>query len=94
MRTDSAFIHSLFSLPQIGVGIDKPLNPNLFHNENDDVREIAMVQKKILVLGSGLVAKPCVDYLLRDAKNELTVGGCISNSPANSINPINPIVGS
>ncbi len=33
-----------------------------------------MPQKKILVLGSGLVAKPCVDYLLRDANNELTVG--------------------
>ena len=33
-----------------------------------------MPQKKILVLGSGLVAKPCVDYLLRDTKNDLTIG--------------------
>lgn len=37
-----------------------------------------MAQKKILVLGSGLVAKPCVDYLLRNPDNELTVGRCIS----------------
>lgn len=30
--------------------------------------------KKILVLGSGLVAKPCVDYLLRNKNNTLTIG--------------------
>lgn len=33
-----------------------------------------MPQKKILVLGSGLVAKPCVDYLVRDVHNDLTIG--------------------
>ncbi|RSL48842.1 hypothetical protein CEP53_009406 [Fusarium sp. AF-6] len=32
-----------------------------------------MSEKKILVLGSGMVAKPCVDYLLRDERNSLTV---------------------
>ncbi|RSL46753.1 hypothetical protein CEP54_013698 [Fusarium duplospermum] len=32
-----------------------------------------MSEKKILVLGSGMVAKPCVDYLLRDERNILTV---------------------
>ncbi|KAK3292123.1 saccharopine dehydrogenase [Chaetomium fimeti] len=32
-----------------------------------------MPQNRILVLGSGLVAKPCVDYLARDANNELTI---------------------
>ncbi|KAL6360978.1 hypothetical protein LRP88_04439 [Fusarium phalaenopsidis] len=32
-----------------------------------------MPEKKILVLGSGMVAKPCVDYLLRDERNSLTV---------------------
>lgn len=36
-----------------------------------------MSTKKILVLGSGLVAKPCVDYLLRDEKNILTIGGSL-----------------
>lgn len=33
-----------------------------------------MVSKKILVLGSGMVAKPCVDYLLRDPRNSVTIG--------------------
>ncbi|KAK1584832.1 saccharopine dehydrogenase [Colletotrichum navitas] len=33
-----------------------------------------MSDKKILVLGSGLVAKPCVDYLLRNERNKLTIG--------------------
>lgn len=33
-----------------------------------------MAAKKILVLGSGMVAKPCVDYLLRTEGNELTIG--------------------
>jgi saccharopine dehydrogenase (NADP+, L-glutamate forming) len=29
---------------------------------------------KILVLGSGMVAPPCVEYLSRTPKNEITVG--------------------
>ncbi len=33
-----------------------------------------MASKKILVLGSGMVARPCVEYLLRDPQNEVTVG--------------------
>ncbi|KAL9101127.1 MAG: hypothetical protein Q9163_003588, partial [Psora crenata] len=28
---------------------------------------------KILVLGSGMVARPCVEYLVRDSKNHVTV---------------------
>ncbi|KAL8731872.1 MAG: hypothetical protein Q9166_003156 [cf. Caloplaca sp. 2 TL-2023] len=32
-----------------------------------------MSSKKILLLGSGLVAPPCVNYLLRDQKNEITI---------------------
>ncbi|KAI1250702.1 hypothetical protein MGN70_007759 [Eutypa lata] len=32
-----------------------------------------MAGKKILVLGSGMVAKPCVDYLLRNEENKLTI---------------------
>lgn len=33
-----------------------------------------MAGKKILVLGSGMVTKPCVDYLLRNEENKLTIG--------------------
>ena len=29
---------------------------------------------KILVLGSGMVARPCVEYLVKDSKNNVTVG--------------------
>jgi len=29
---------------------------------------------KILVLGSGKVAQPCIEYLSRSPKNEITVG--------------------
>ncbi|KAK1700589.1 saccharopine dehydrogenase [Colletotrichum godetiae] len=32
-----------------------------------------MPDKKILILGSGLVAKPCVEYLLRNEGNQLTI---------------------
>ncbi|GKT45065.1 saccharopine dehydrogenase [NADP(+), L-glutamate-forming] [Colletotrichum spaethianum] len=43
-----------------------------------------MVDKKILVLGSGLVAKPCVDYLLRNERNKLTIA-CRTRSTAQSL---------
>ncbi|KAJ3530605.1 hypothetical protein NM208_g9252 [Fusarium decemcellulare] len=43
-----------------------------------------MPQKKILVLGSGMVAKPCVDYLLRDPNNFLTVA-CRTLSTAEQV---------
>ncbi|KAJ4132424.1 hypothetical protein NW754_015240 [Fusarium falciforme] len=43
-----------------------------------------MSKKKILVLGSGMVAKPCVDYLLQDEKNSLTVA-CRTLSTAESL---------
>ncbi|WYZ41467.1 hypothetical protein EsH8_V_000362 [Colletotrichum jinshuiense] len=43
-----------------------------------------MSTKKILVLGSGLVAKPCVDYLLRDEKNILTIA-CRTLSAAQTL---------
>ena len=33
-----------------------------------------MSSTRILVLGSGMVAPPCVEYLLRNEKNTITVG--------------------
>lgn len=29
---------------------------------------------KILVLGSGMVSRPCVDYLLKNPENVVTIG--------------------
>ncbi|KAF7551740.1 hypothetical protein G7Z17_g4774 [Cylindrodendrum hubeiense] len=43
-----------------------------------------MAEKKILVLGSGTVAKPCVDYLLRNDSNTLTVA-CRTLSTAEKV---------
>jgi saccharopine dehydrogenase (NADP+, L-glutamate forming) len=37
-----------------------------------------MPEKKTLVPGSGMVAKPCVDYLLRNKNIILTVGQYLS----------------
>lgn len=31
-------------------------------------------QKKVLLLGSGFVARPCAEYLVRDPSNHLTIG--------------------
>lgn len=36
---------------------------------------------KILVLGSGMVARPCVEYLLRNPKNNVTIGKETSHKP-------------
>ncbi|KAF6837489.1 saccharopine dehydrogenase [Colletotrichum plurivorum] len=43
-----------------------------------------MAPKKILVLGSGMVAKPCVDYLLRDPGNSVTIA-CRTISSAEAL---------
>ena len=32
--------------------------------------------KKVLLLGSGFVARPCAEYVIRDPSNELTIGKC------------------
>ena len=34
----------------------------------------SLTDRKILLLGSGFVAKPTLDYLARDPKNHITVG--------------------
>ncbi len=39
-----------------------------------------MAVTKILVLGSGMVARPCVEYLVRDPKNNVTVGKLLCSS--------------
>ena len=36
-----------------------------------------MAITKILVLGSGMVARPCVEYLVRNPNNNVTVGKCL-----------------
>ncbi|EPE35902.1 Glyceraldehyde-3-phosphate dehydrogenase-like, C-terminal [Glarea lozoyensis ATCC 20868] len=43
-----------------------------------------MATTKVLVLGSGMVARPCVEYLVRNAKNEVTVA-CRTLSTAQTL---------
>ncbi len=57
-------------------------------SEDKDIRpklEKAVVEKakskKILLLGSGYVAKPAAEYIVREPANELTIGGCLSYIP-------------
>ena len=57
----------------------------VYTSEDKDIRpkfgrELLKLQqnkqtKKILLLGSGFVARPCAEYIVRDPSNELTVGG-------------------
>lgn len=51
--------------------------PSLLNQHGAEIPPDSEMAKKILVLGSGMVAKPCVDYLLRDADNLLTIGDSI-----------------
>jgi hypothetical protein len=39
-------------------------------------------KKRILVLGSGMVAPPCIEYLTRNPQNGLAVGKTISIFPS------------
>jgi len=36
--------------------------------------------KNILVLGSGMVAPPCIKYLSRNTNNRITIGGSANHS--------------
>ena len=66
----AAFVLPEFARAYLEEG--KDLRPNFG-------RELLKVQqnkqaKKILLLGSGFVARPCAEYIVRDPSNELTVG--------------------
>jgi spermidine synthase len=37
-------------------------------------------KKKVLLLGSGFVARPCAEYVVRNPENELTIGGSLFRS--------------
>lgn len=63
-----------FVLPEFG---------RAFLEEGKDLRPVfgraaaekkAKAGKKILLLGSGFVARPCLEYLIRDPSNQVTIG--------------------
>ena len=41
-------------------------------------------KKKVLLLGSGFVARPCAEYVVRSPLNSLTIGGCFLGEYINS----------
>ncbi|KAK7454487.1 hypothetical protein VKT23_011242 [Stygiomarasmius scandens] len=62
-----------YILPQFGkvyLEEDKNIQPKF--GPNADVAE-ASQKKKILLLGSGYVARPCAEYIVRSPANELTI---------------------
>uniref|UniRef100_A0A8C0WTP5 Alpha-aminoadipic semialdehyde synthase, mitochondrial n=1 Tax=Castor canadensis TaxID=51338 RepID=A0A8C0WTP5_CASCN len=65
----------------------------------ESVQSFAMsTKKKVLVLGSGYVSGPVLEYLLRDSKIEITVGSDMTNqikqlSKKYNINPVSMNIG-
>jgi len=43
--------------------------------------------RKVLLLGSGFVARPCAEYVVRDPSNELTIGTAITLKHFKNLNP-------
>jgi hypothetical protein len=72
-------VHSAaFVLPEFGRAMledDKDVRP-LFGRaaKEAEAKASRTKAKKVLLLGSGFVARPCAEYLVRDPSNELTVG--------------------
>lgn len=72
---NSSVHKTAFVLPEFGRAIleeGKSLLPKL-------KKEVDQAQRrKVLMLGSGYVARPAAEYILRDPRNELTIGECRS----------------
>ena len=71
---NSALHRSAFNLPEfvrVLLEEDKDIRPKFG-------REALVTQnkpqKKVLLLGSGFVARPCAEYIIRDPSNQLTIG--------------------
>ena len=66
---------SAFDLPEFGRAMLEE-GKNLFPNFGRAAATAAQTKqtKKVLLLGSGFVARPCAEYVVRDPSNELTIG--------------------
>lgn len=73
-----------FVLPEFGRAIleeGKDLLPKIGRAARAE-KEIGKKTKKVLLLGSGFVARPCAEYIVRDPSNELTIGTLPTSSDA------------
>jgi len=69
---------SAFVLPEFARSVldsGKDIRP-IFGRESAvlNARENSKKIRKVLLLGAGLVSRPCAEYILRDPTNELTIG--------------------
>ncbi|KAI0310968.1 saccharopine dehydrogenase [Amylostereum chailletii] len=72
---NSAIHKAAFVLPEFGRALieeDRQIMPK-FGREGRAIAEASKPKKKVLLLGSGFVARPCAEYIIRDPSNELTV---------------------
>jgi spermidine synthase / saccharopine dehydrogenase (NADP+, L-glutamate-forming) len=73
---------SAFVLPEFGRAIleeNKNILPLFGRNAlAAAAKEAGKPKKKVLLLGSGFVARPCAEYIVRDPSNELTIGTYLS----------------
>ncbi|KAA1479185.1 saccharopine dehydrogenase [Dentipellis sp. KUC8613] len=72
---NEAVHRAAFVLPEFGRALveeDKNILPK-FGREGRAIAEANKPKKKVLLLGSGFVARPAAEYLQRDPSNELTV---------------------
>lgn len=68
---------SAFVLPEFGRAMLEDNKNILPVFGRDALAAQGKPKKKILLLGSGFVARPCAEYIVRDPSNELTIGTCI-----------------
>ncbi|KAI0047400.1 saccharopine dehydrogenase [Auriscalpium vulgare] len=72
---NEAIHKSAFVLPEFGRALieeDKYITPKFGRAQRAEL-EATKAKKKILLLGSGFVARPCAEYVVRDPSNELTI---------------------
>ena len=73
---NSAVHTAAFTLPEFGRALideGKNIMPKFGRAARVEAQS-GKPKKKVLLLGSGFVARPCAEYVVRDPSNELTVG--------------------
>ena len=74
---NEAIHRAAFILPEFGRAIleeGRNILP-VFGRARREVEVSGERKRKVLLLGSGFVARPCAEYVVRDPRNELTIGG-------------------
>jgi spermidine synthase len=74
-RYYNSYVHKIaFVLPEFGRAILEDGKDILPKFGRKALALQAKEEKKVLLLGSGFVARPCAEYIIRDPSNKLTIG--------------------